>query len=169
MAGDVRLIRSPISVAGLVRDEFRPHRGVACLAAELDRVHVLDAAVRTERDDDDVRDRQTEDDDGGRPLRRIVEIDRRPLNSRRRFPGGAPPPFDPGPEWNQQEANHEQPGQDEEKDDADVRVRVKAEHVRQEHDQERHGTDRGQHHAGDRDRAPNQAKVSGMRLLLFHC
>ena len=48
---------------GLVRDELRPHRGVARLTAELNRVHVLDAAIRRHRDDDDVHQGQDEDDE----------------------------------------------------------------------------------------------------------
>ena len=47
-------------------------------------VHVLDAAVRAQRDDDDVGDRQQEDDERRRPLGGIVEVDPRPVHGRGR-------------------------------------------------------------------------------------
>ena len=74
--------------------------------------------------------------DGGAAVRRIVQIDARPVQLGRRLAGGAAPALDPGAERNQEQPEHEDPGQDQEEDDPDVRVGVQPEQVGEEHDQE---------------------------------
>src|SRR5215471_3575585 len=97
--------------ARLVRDEFRPHRRVADLSAERDRIHILDAPVRRERYDDDVRDGEGKDEDGPEPLRRIVQIDRRPGDSRWWPASRATTALEPRTKRNEQEPEHEYRGQ----------------------------------------------------------
>jgi len=64
----------------LIGGELGFHHRVTDLAAELDRVHVLNAAIGGQRHDHDIRHGQREDDHGGAPLARNVEIEARPCD-----------------------------------------------------------------------------------------
>ena len=120
--------------AVLVGRELRLHHGVTHLPAELRRVHVLDAAVRRQRHDDDVRHRQAEDDDGGAAMDRIVEVDSRPVELGRRPPVRATLPLDPSAEGNQQEPDHENRWQDQKEQNAEIRIGVQAKEIGEKYD-----------------------------------
>ena len=126
-----------------------------------DGVHVLDTPVPRQRDDDDVRDREKEDQDGGPPLGGVVEVDARPLGGGRRLARRAPASLQPRTEGNQDEAEQERAGQQQEEDDADVRVGVEAEQIGQEDHEKQRGADRRQHHARHGERTANQPNVAG--------
>ena len=76
------------------------------------------------------------DEDGGPPLARVVQVDARPLHGGGRFAGGAPATLDPGPERNQQRARAmNSAGSTTKKTMPDVRVGVEAEQIGQEDDE----------------------------------
>ena len=100
-AGDARVR------AVLVRGELRLHHLVADLAAELDRVHVLDAAIGRERHDDDVGHVSAKMSTARAALVRVVEIDARPAQLDGALPAPPPAALEPGAERNQQKAEHE--------------------------------------------------------------
>jgi hypothetical protein len=91
-----------------VSDILRLHHRMANLAAELRRVHVFDRAVRSQRDDQQVHDRQGEDDADHALVMRIAQVDARQPS--RREPLRLPAAFEHAPQRDHQQAEHEQDG-----------------------------------------------------------
>ena len=133
-----------------MRGELRLHHGVARLPAELDRIHVLDAAIRGQRHDDDVRDREEEHDERRTAVDRIVQIEPRPVRRRRRAPLAPAAALEPGADRHQRQPDEKDGGQDEEKHEADIGIRMEAEQIGKKDDEKQHGADGGQRRAGER-------------------
>jgi hypothetical protein len=104
--------------SALVRHVFRLHRGVAHRPAEAGCLHVVDASVRSNGDDQDVDEgqRKSRDDDGA--LARIPQIKDRPVgyHTRRLLP--RPPHTD----WNEQQPGNKRGGNRDEQHQPDVRI-----------------------------------------------
>src|SRR5688572_15696070 len=66
---------------GLMRHELNLHRRMAHLAAEAWRFHVLDAAIRRERNDDEVRRGERHEQPGALTMERIGEVESRPFRT----------------------------------------------------------------------------------------
>jgi hypothetical protein len=134
---------------------------MARLAAELRRVHVLDAAIRRQRHDDDVGHRQREDDDRGAAVNRIVQVELWPPHLGRRPAARTATALDPPTKRNQRQAEQKDARQNQEEQDAEVRVRMEPEEIGEEDDDEDDSADRRQHHAANGDRAANETNGAG--------
>ena len=111
----------------LVGGEFRLHHGVAGLPAKADRVHVLDALIRSDAEYHAVRQSEPANPAGDLAHRGYREIDSR-IN-RRKLPGfgeSHPPPNRAG--WDQDQSDYENSGKNEEEDEPDIRVNRSAAH-----------------------------------------
>ena len=161
-AGDARV--RPL----LVGDELRLHRRMTHLSTETDGIHVLDALVRTERDDHDVGHREAEDD---RPPTVRCAGSLRSMRGQSTEAGGLPAArrrrSTQAPRGMSRSPSTNNAGRRRKKTMPRYGLRVKAEQVAKQDDDEHDGADRREHHARDRDRAPDQPNVAGHVAYYF--
>ena len=142
--------------AVLVGGELGLHHRVADLAAELRRVHVLDARVGSQRHDQDVGDREREK----------ITTARRWTGSSKSIDGHCQAPcrrrplaaLEPDADRNEHEARHEEHGKIRKNRRPMLRIAVEAENLEQEEGDEQQRAGRGQRRAEDRDTVAKREK-----------
>jgi hypothetical protein len=144
--------------AGRMRDRLRLHGLMAGLAAELDRVHGLDAFEGGERHDEQVDGRQYRHCQDHSARSWTVQIESRPFAHGGCQTAEAATALEPCAQWHEQQADHEQHRQSDEEDDAEVWIRMAdpAQGLEDEKGQEENGGGSRQRSAEDRYHIPQQ-------------
>ncbi len=115
-----------------MRHELRFHGCMTDLTAELRGFHVMDGAVRRQRNDHEVDDGEQDERRDDLTLSSNPEIENRPIG-RWRFGMFAPAPLlELDPDGNQQQADDERRGHGHEQQQSEVRTRDEAKGVEQE-------------------------------------
>src|SRR5215207_9973851 len=140
----------------LIRDVLGLHRRVADLAAELTRLHVVNATVSGQRNDQRIDDSEGEYDRGNTTMMAVAEVDHRPVTLAwmQAIASSRPP---------HSRRDKEQPegerGRDgDEDDDADVRVGESAEEFEDEENDEEDSRRSGDYPSSPRDRVAREIR-----------
>jgi hypothetical protein len=115
---------------------------VADLTAELCRVHVFDGAVRSQRHDQQVDDRQREHQTDDALMVRIAQIDL--WDAVRREPEPLAAALEHRAQRDHHQADHEKDRQDDEENQPEVGIAMNPEKIGEEDEDEDHGADRSQ-------------------------